>query len=48
MKEHKFKESSDAFGKYHRVIYCEKCGVVAWDFNDLTTKELNKLVKECF
>lgn len=33
MGKHYFHESSDKFGEYMRVIYCEWCGLVAWDFN---------------
>lgn len=33
MNKHNFVESSGAFGVYHRIIYCNWCGVVIWNFN---------------
>lgn len=38
MTQHKFIESNPN-EKYHRVIFCEKCGRIAWDFNDPRTQE---------
>ena len=33
MGKHNFMESSPRFDAYHRVIFCQWCGVVVWDFN---------------
>jgi ABC-type uncharacterized transport system ATPase component len=49
--KHNFRESTDKFGEFHRVIYCTHCGRVVWDFNkneksDLKQSELQSYVGE--
>lgn len=42
MGKHFFHETTSKFGEFYRVIYCEWCGLVVWDFNKTETslKEL--------
>ena len=32
-RSHNFIETTDKFGEFHRILYCTRCGTVAWDFN---------------
>lgn len=46
MKIHNFVEDSKE--EYHRVIFCRRCGQVAWNYNyNEMNKELQANIKEC-
>lgn len=45
MSKHNFIESSERY-EYHRIIFCEWCGLVVWHFNyrDMSKTELQAKV----
>ncbi len=43
MSKHYFHETSDKFDEYCRVIYCEWCGLVIWDFSKVIETNMRDL-----
>lgn len=50
MSKHYFHESKGVGSnpQFYRIIYCEWCGLVVWDFNSVAKRELQaKVGKPC-